>query len=153
MMLTVSMDGQVVYFGRCIPWIIVDAIPYFRKWKIQPNKVPSKKEQWECTKLVLLTHFTVELPQVRLHHSIFLPLNTYSSTPDLALPPHRRILWHVNLPSPLPPTPNNDLPNHPLLHLRRPLALPNPPNAPLRTPLPPYPQTPSPLLRSIRFSS
>jgi methylsterol monooxygenase len=27
---------EVVYFGRCIPWIIIDAMPYFRKWKLQP---------------------------------------------------------------------------------------------------------------------
>lgn len=74
---------QIVYFGRCIPWIIIDRMPYFRQWKIQPvspacfafygyillpllsqNKVPSAKEQWECTKLVLFSHFTIELPQV-----------------------------------------------------------------------------------------
>lgn len=28
------------------------------------TKVPSAKQQWECTKYVLKTHFTVELPQV-----------------------------------------------------------------------------------------
>lgn len=60
----VTLVSQFVYFGRCIPWIIIDAIPYFRKWKLQPNKVPSPKEQWECTKLVLFSHFTIELPQV-----------------------------------------------------------------------------------------
>lgn len=26
---------EVVYFGRSLPWIIIDAIPYFRRWKIQ----------------------------------------------------------------------------------------------------------------------
>lgn len=26
---------EVVYFGRSLPWIIIDAIPYFRKYKIQ----------------------------------------------------------------------------------------------------------------------
>ena len=55
---------EIVYFGRCVPWIIIDAIPYFRRWKLQPNKVPTPAEQWECTKLVLLSHFTIELPQV-----------------------------------------------------------------------------------------
>lgn len=28
-------------------------------------KQPSAKQQWECTKYVLKTHFSVELPQVR----------------------------------------------------------------------------------------
>jgi methylsterol monooxygenase len=86
----------VVYFGRCIPWIIIDAIPYFKKWKLQPvrpfvisffsrlspivqNKVPTAKAQWECTKYVLFTHFTVELPQIWLFHPLaeHLGLKTY----------------------------------------------------------------------------
>ncbi|EJD00388.1 uncharacterized protein FOMMEDRAFT_159067 [Fomitiporia mediterranea MF3/22] len=61
---------EVIYFGRCIPWIIVDAIPYFRRWKLQPNKIPTPAEQWECTKLVLFSHFTIELPQIWLFHPL-----------------------------------------------------------------------------------
>ncbi|KAI0288729.1 hypothetical protein BC826DRAFT_1107481 [Russula brevipes] len=38
--------------------------PYFRKWKLQPGKVPTPQEQWECTKGVLFSHFTVEGPAV-----------------------------------------------------------------------------------------
>ncbi|KAF3230296.1 C-4 sterol methyl oxidase, partial [Orbilia oligospora] len=26
---------ELVYFGRSLPWMICDAIPYFQKWKIQ----------------------------------------------------------------------------------------------------------------------
>ncbi|KAK2465971.1 hypothetical protein APHAL10511_001612 [Amanita phalloides] len=59
---------EAVYFGRCVPWIIIDAIPYFRKWKLQPNKLPTPQEQWECTKQVLLSHFTIELPAIWLFH-------------------------------------------------------------------------------------
>ena len=58
---------QIVYFGRCVPWIIIDAIPYFRKWKLQPTKIPTVLEQWECTKQVLFSHFMVELPVVRVN--------------------------------------------------------------------------------------
>lgn len=54
-----------MYFGRCVPWIIIDSMPYFRKWKLQPTKIPTAKEQWECTKQVLSSHFTIELPMVR----------------------------------------------------------------------------------------
>jgi methylsterol monooxygenase len=61
---------EVVYFGRCIPWIIVDAIPYFRRWKLQPNKIPTKGEQWECTKQVLFSHFAVEAPLIWMFHPI-----------------------------------------------------------------------------------
>jgi hypothetical protein len=59
-----SVQRQTVYFGRALPWIIIDAIPYFRKWKLQPAKVPTPQQQWECTKQVLFSHFTVELPAV-----------------------------------------------------------------------------------------
>jgi methylsterol monooxygenase len=59
---------EVTYWGRCIPWIIIDAMPYFRKWKLQPNKVPTAQEQWECTKHVLFTHFAIELPVIWLFH-------------------------------------------------------------------------------------
>ncbi|KAL0948231.1 hypothetical protein HGRIS_010831 [Hohenbuehelia grisea] len=61
---------EIVYFGRCIPWIIIDAIPYFRKWKLQPAKVPTAQEQWECTKQVLFSHFTIELPAIWLFHPL-----------------------------------------------------------------------------------
>ncbi|KAJ6450165.1 hypothetical protein C8R45DRAFT_1128165 [Mycena sanguinolenta] len=61
---------EIVYFGRCIPWIIIDAIPYFRRWKLQPAKVPTPQEQWNCTKLLLFSHFTVELPVIWLFHPV-----------------------------------------------------------------------------------
>ena len=59
-----------MYFGRCIPWLIIDAIPYFHKWKIQPDKAVSNEMIWHCTKVVLLTHFTCEFPLIYLFHPI-----------------------------------------------------------------------------------
>ncbi|KAF8147780.1 C4-methyl sterol oxidase [Mycena galopus ATCC 62051] len=59
---------EIVYFGRCVPWIIVDAIPYFRRWKLQAAKIPTPLEQWNCTKQVLFSHFMVELPVIWLFH-------------------------------------------------------------------------------------
>ncbi|KAK0715834.1 C-4 sterol methyl oxidase [Lasiosphaeris hirsuta] len=61
---------EIVYFGRSIPWMIVDTIPYFNKYKLQNQKLPSWKEQWECAALVLLSHCTVELPQIWLFHPV-----------------------------------------------------------------------------------
>ena len=29
------MMHEIVYFGRCLPWLIADKIPYFQKYKIQ----------------------------------------------------------------------------------------------------------------------
>jgi methylsterol monooxygenase len=83
---------ELVYFGRSIPWMIIDAIPYFNQYKLQnvspwlvsplgnlgisnssQSKVPTWKEQWECAALVLISHCTVELPQIWLFH----PIATY----------------------------------------------------------------------------
>ncbi|KAK3390410.1 methylsterol monooxygenase [Podospora didyma] len=61
---------EVVYFGRSLPWMIIDAIPYFNKYKLQNQKVPTWREQAECAALVLLQHCTVELPQIWLFHPI-----------------------------------------------------------------------------------
>ncbi|ODO07199.1 methylsterol monooxygenase [Cryptococcus wingfieldii CBS 7118] len=61
---------EIVYFGRCIPWLIIDEIPYFHQWKIQPNKKVSRAQMWKCTKVVLLTHFTCEAPLILAFHPI-----------------------------------------------------------------------------------
>ncbi|KAG8158601.1 hypothetical protein KVR01_011723 [Diaporthe batatas] len=59
---------EAVYFGRSLPWILVDMMPWFRRYKIQQNKIPTAQEQWQCALLVLLSHFTVELPQIWFFH-------------------------------------------------------------------------------------
>ncbi|KAI8713575.1 Fatty acid hydroxylase domain-containing protein [Fusarium sp. LHS14.1] len=64
---------EVFYFGRCIPFMILDMIPYFQKYKIQAQKMPTLKEQWNCAMLVLVSHFTAELPQIWFFH----PVATY----------------------------------------------------------------------------
>lgn len=32
---------EIVYFGRCLPYIIIDAVPAFNKWKIQNVSLPA----------------------------------------------------------------------------------------------------------------
>jgi methylsterol monooxygenase len=61
---------EIVYFGRALPFMIMDKIPYFHRYKIQKQKIPTLKEQWDCAAIVLLSHFTVELPQIWLFHPI-----------------------------------------------------------------------------------
>lgn len=35
---------EVVYFGRALPWIIIDQIPYFKKYKIQAvSRIPGEE--------------------------------------------------------------------------------------------------------------
>ncbi|KAL2112881.1 hypothetical protein VUR80DRAFT_6160 [Thermomyces stellatus] len=65
---------EVVYFGRSLPWIIIGMIPWFNKYKIQNQKIPTWKEQAHCAGVVFLSHFTVELPQIWFFH----PIATYA---------------------------------------------------------------------------
>lgn len=86
-----------MYFGRCVPWIIIDSMPYFRKWKLQPNKIPTGQEQWECTKQVLYSHFTIELPMVRTTRLLVYPTRSSGFPLDLVLPPNGRNVRHVDM--------------------------------------------------------
>ncbi|KAG9868723.1 ERG25, C-4 methyl sterol oxidase, partial [Aureobasidium melanogenum] len=54
-------------------------------YKIQNQKIPTAAEQWQCAKLVLLSHFTVELPQIWLFHPMaqFFGLGTSVPFPPL----------------------------------------------------------------------
>lgn len=61
---------EVAYFGRCLPWFIIDNLHLFQKYKIQPTKVPSLEEQWECCKSVLKQHFLVEALPIWLFHPL-----------------------------------------------------------------------------------
>lgn len=92
------------YFEASVRWYTGAIGPgrSLRRWKPDfkspsQNKIPSAQQQWECTKAVLLVHFTVEFPQVgdrrlaqkkqaNLNGSEFYPFST-----DLRfLPPCRR---------------------------------------------------------------
>lgn len=70
---------ETVYFGRAIPWLFVDMIPYFQQYKLQPNKHVTAAQIWKCTKVVLITHFTCELPIIFVFHPIccFFGMATY----------------------------------------------------------------------------
>ncbi|RSL65122.1 hypothetical protein CEP53_003802 [Fusarium sp. AF-6] len=81
---------EVFYFGRCIPFMILDMIPYFHKYKIQAQKMPTLKEQWNCAMLVLLSHFTAELPQIWFFHPVATYFGIEYRTP---FPP----LWKITL--------------------------------------------------------
>ena len=83
---------EVVYFGRSIPWIIMDSMPIFQKYKIQQTKVPTIKEQLHCAGLVLLSHFTVELPEIWVFH----PVAIYCGMAfDVPFPPAWKIALHI----------------------------------------------------------
>ncbi|KAK0549680.1 C-4 sterol methyl oxidase [Tilletia horrida] len=86
---------EVVYFGRAIPWIIIDRMPSMRKYKLQEEKVPTPAQQWKCTRDVLISHFTVELPQIWSFH----PICEYfgMATHQVPFPPLSKMAWQIAL--------------------------------------------------------
>jgi methylsterol monooxygenase len=59
---------ELVYFGRFLPFLICDYLPYFRQYKIQPDKVNTPADIWKCTKQVLFQHFFFEAPLIFFFH-------------------------------------------------------------------------------------
>ncbi|ODQ77762.1 hypothetical protein BABINDRAFT_163161 [Babjeviella inositovora NRRL Y-12698] len=83
---------EAVYFGRCLPWFIVDRIPYFNRWKIQSAKMPSNQEHWECLKSVLVSHFLMEAVPIWLLHPWVLRAGISCQLP---IPPIATVAWQV----------------------------------------------------------
>ncbi|KAH3683667.1 hypothetical protein WICPIJ_005351 [Wickerhamomyces pijperi] len=85
---------EFMYFGRCLPWFIIDCIPYFNQWKIQATKIPSGKEQWECFKYVLIHHFLVEAIPIWGFHPLCQKLGISVAVP---FPEISTMLWQIGL--------------------------------------------------------
>ncbi|ODV66290.1 hypothetical protein HYPBUDRAFT_153213 [Hyphopichia burtonii NRRL Y-1933] len=86
------LTHELMYFGRCLPWMIIDRIPFFNRWKIQPTKIPSNKEQWECFKSVLKLHLLVEALPIWLFHPL---CSTLKISVDVPFPSLFTMLWQI----------------------------------------------------------
>lgn len=62
---------ELIYFGRCLPWVVADAFPsMFRRFKIQKQISASAHDQWNCVKYILAIHFIIEMPMILLFHPV-----------------------------------------------------------------------------------
>ncbi|CDK24297.1 unnamed protein product [Kuraishia capsulata CBS 1993] len=75
------LTHELMYFGRCLPWYIIGKISFFNRWKIQPSYIPSDKEQWECLKSVLKSHFLVEALPIWTFHPLCVKLGISVAVP------------------------------------------------------------------------
>ncbi|XP_071103180.1 methylsterol monooxygenase 1-like [Haliotis cracherodii] len=55
---------EVVYFGLCLPAFIFQFIPFMNRYKIQADKPETFDKQWTCLKLILFSHFCIQLPMM-----------------------------------------------------------------------------------------
>lgn len=85
---------ELMYFGRCVPWMIIDRIPYFRKWKIQDTKIPTDREQWECFKAVIKSHLLVEALPIWMFHPLCAKLKI---SVDVPFPSYYTMAWQIAL--------------------------------------------------------
>ncbi|KAL4722991.1 C-4 sterol methyl oxidase [Fusarium chlamydosporum] len=76
---------EVIYFGRCLPFMIMDSILFFHKYKIQVQKMPTLREQWHCALIVLISHFTAELPQIWFFHPVAIWFGMKYNAPFLSV--------------------------------------------------------------------
>ena len=75
---------ELVYFGRFLPFLACDYIPYFKQYKLQPDKVNTNADVWKCTKQVLYQHFLFEAPLIFFFHPMatMLGMNVAAPFPE-----------------------------------------------------------------------
>ena len=83
---------ELVYFGCWMPWLLLDQIPFFEKYRIQPEKRASGAMVWKCLKRLLFSHVFIQLPMQLLFHWVakFLGFSM-----ELPLPPVRDLAWKL----------------------------------------------------------
>ena len=137
------LSTQIVYFGRAIPWIIIDAIPYFKKWKLQPVRLLLAVGREPSDDLLTGFLYRTKCQQPRSSGSA---LNSFyyrisrlnclvygffrsagrmwtESLPDLDVRPHGGVFWHEDLARTLPSLANNCLASRSFLRSRGRLSL------------------------------
>ena len=75
---------EIVYFGAWVPWLVLDQIPYFKRYKIQPDKKADWAMVAKCLKRLLLSHVFIQLPMQLMFHWVAQFLGFSMSLP---LPP------------------------------------------------------------------
>lgn len=74
---------EVFYWSSHVPFLIADAIPYCKRWKVQGSKPNTMEAQLACFCRVLFTHFLLVLPIILATHSVLDMLGMQSSVETL----------------------------------------------------------------------
>ena len=65
------ISHEIIYFGRCLPYLIADQMPSLQKYKIQQKTIQNTSQnQWKVFRYVLMSHFIFELPMIVGFHPI-----------------------------------------------------------------------------------
>mmetsp|Transcript_14769 Transcript_14769/g.19470 ORF Transcript_14769/g.19470 Transcript_14769/m.19470 type:complete len:357 (+) Transcript_14769:137-1207(+) len=85
---------ESMYFMWFVPWYIIDQIPYFKKFKIQPNKTNDGPQMWKCFKTLMFNHIFIQMPMMLMTHSF---LKFFDFTMEAPLPSLSSIAWKIPL--------------------------------------------------------
>ncbi|KAI9592514.1 fatty acid hydroxylase superfamily-domain-containing protein [Syncephalis fuscata] len=61
---------EAFYFGRYLPFYILDFFPSMNKYKIQQNKENTSELQWKCMRKLMFNHVFIQLPMMFGFHSV-----------------------------------------------------------------------------------
>jgi methylsterol monooxygenase len=84
---------EAVYFGAWLPWLAMDQFDYFKRWKIQPDKTPSREMVTKCLIKLLKSHVFIQLPMQMMFYFVA-PYFGFSLALE-ALPKSRDFLWQI----------------------------------------------------------
>lgn len=85
---------EIVYFGRCLPWYVIEKIHYFDKWKIQKKEKVSDKEQLRCFLAVFKLHLMIEILPIFLFYPVCSKLNI---SIDIPFPNWKTLFFQICL--------------------------------------------------------
>mmetsp|Transcript_10777 Transcript_10777/g.23420 ORF Transcript_10777/g.23420 Transcript_10777/m.23420 type:complete len:353 (-) Transcript_10777:73-1131(-) len=76
---------ETMYFSWFLPWLLIDQIPFFKKWKIQQNKVNDGPQMWRCFKTLCFNHTFIQMPMMLLTHAFlkFMGFSMVTPLPSL----------------------------------------------------------------------
>lgn len=84
---------ELAYFGAYVPWLIVDAIPWCRRYKVQVTEVNTWARQWYCLKRLLMAHVFIQFPMMALFHVV--AIDWGGMRMDLPLPSVTTLAWQI----------------------------------------------------------
>ncbi|CDF40295.1 C-4 methyl sterol oxidase [Chondrus crispus] len=62
---------EVFYWGTYLPFLVLDLMPSFTRYKLQPSKPATRSAIAHCASRVLLNHVLLVLPIILLSHPLF----------------------------------------------------------------------------------
>lgn len=84
---------EITYFGKSLPWFLIDRFGIWQQYKIQQNKPFNEDEQADCLKEVLIAHAFIESLPIFAFHPICVAVGLHYTAETF--PTLREYLTHI----------------------------------------------------------